>query len=195
MAFLLFTGVYFQQPTLDLKLNESSLPGKFQATSFTLGSFIILFSVDHLGLHVYQYLKLFNTLSLVLYTWFSSLNLISDRIMQTSKQAPLSYSGICYHISYFSGAVIFKLNVRIFWKLYKCTETKQRYVDMQAVDNCVFLRSFSGTFVARVQAVAEMGSSDQITYSLTKDKGWFEINSTSGVITVAKTLDREVRRK
>lgn len=66
---------------------------------------------------------------------------------------------------------------------------------MQAVDNCDFLQSFSGTFVARVQAVAETGSSDQITYSLTKDKGWFEINSTSGVITVAKTLDREVRRK
>ncbi|XP_078355236.1 cadherin-7-like, partial [Oculina patagonica] len=48
-----------------------------------------------------------------------------------------------------------------------------------------------GTFVGRVQAKAEVVSSDQITYSLRKDQGWFKINSTSGVITVAKTLDRE----
>ena len=62
------------------------------------------------------------------------------------------------------------------------------------IDN--FVHSFfSGTFVARVQAIAESASSAQITYSLQKDNGWFEINSTSGVITVAKTLDREVTRK
>lgn len=56
-----------------------------------------------------------------------------------------------------------------------------------------FAHSSTGTFVARVQgAVAERNTPVQITYSLTNDKGWFEINSTTGVITVAKTLDREV---
>ena len=51
--------------------------------------------------------------------------------------------------------------------------------------------SFPGTFIARVQdAVAQIPG--QITYSLRNDKGWFEINNTTGVITVARTLDREV---
>lgn len=53
-------------------------------------------------------------------------------------------------------------------------------------------RSSSGTFIASVQAVAVTNTGAQITYSLTNDKGWFEINSTTGVITVARTLDREV---
>ena len=44
-----------------------------------------------------------------------------------------------------------------------------------------------------MQALAERPDTGaQITYSLTNDKGWFEINSTTGVITVARTLDREV---
>ncbi|KAJ7389417.1 hypothetical protein OS493_031661 [Desmophyllum pertusum] len=49
-----------------------------------------------------------------------------------------------------------------------------------------------GTYVKTVQALDQSGNpSDQITYSLTKENGWYKINSTSGVITVAKTLDRE----
>lgn len=48
-----------------------------------------------------------------------------------------------------------------------------------------------GTFIAKVQAVAERITGALITYSLANDKGWFEINSTTGVITVARTLDRE----
>ncbi|KAJ7389421.1 hypothetical protein OS493_031665 [Desmophyllum pertusum] len=49
-----------------------------------------------------------------------------------------------------------------------------------------------GTYVTTVQALDQSGNpSDQITYSLTKENGWYKINSTSGVITVAKTLDRE----
>lgn len=56
-----------------------------------------------------------------------------------------------------------------------------------------FVHSYPGTFIARVQgAVPQTNSPGQITYSLADDKGWFEINSTTGVITVAKTLDREV---
>lgn len=56
-----------------------------------------------------------------------------------------------------------------------------------------FVHSSPGTFIARVQgAVSETDSPAQITYSLVGDQGWFEINSTTGVITVAKTLDREV---
>ena len=41
--------------------------------------------------------------------------------------------------------------------------------------------------------MAERITGAQITYSLANDKGWFEINSTTGVITVARTLDREVQ--
>lgn len=55
-----------------------------------------------------------------------------------------------------------------------------------------FPHSFPGTFIAKVQAVPERITGAQITYSLANDKGWFEINSTTGVITVARTLDREV---
>ena len=62
---------------------------------------------------------------------------------------------------------------------------------MAVTDKFVYLSP--GTFIARVQgAVNETNSPGQITYSLDGDKGWFEINSTTGVITVAKTLDREV---
>jgi len=55
-----------------------------------------------------------------------------------------------------------------------------------------FPHSFPGTVIERVQAVAQTNTGVQITYSLKDDRGWFEINSTTGVITVARTLDREV---
>ena len=56
-----------------------------------------------------------------------------------------------------------------------------------------FPHSSSGTFIVEVpKAKAEANTARQITYSLKNDKGWFEINSTTGGITVARTLDREV---
>lgn len=62
-----------------------------------------------------------------------------------------------------------------------------------AVIDFKFPHSSPGTFIVEVpQAAAEASTARQITYSLTNDKGWFEINSTTGVITVARTLDREV---
>ena len=61
---------------------------------------------------------------------------------------------------------------------------------MAAIDK--FPHSFPGTFIERVQALAQTITGVQINYSLTNDRGWFQINSTTGVITVARTLDREV---
>ena len=53
-----------------------------------------------------------------------------------------------------------------------------------------------GTYVTRVQV---QGNSLDVNYFLApevapnqNDVSWFQINSTNGVITVAKTLDREV---
>lgn len=51
---------------------------------------------------------------------------------------------------------------------------------------------FVGTFVTRVQAIAVVQNGDPIIYSLRDDKGWFQIDNASGVITTARTLDREV---
>lgn len=47
-----------------------------------------------------------------------------------------------------------------------------------------------GTFVTKVQATARQNPKP-IVYSLEYDKGWFQIDNSSGVITVARTLDRE----
>lgn len=50
---------------------------------------------------------------------------------------------------------------------------------------------FVGTFVTKVQATARQNP-NPIVYSLKNDKGWFQIDNSSGVITAAKTIDREV---
>ena len=43
-----------------------------------------------------------------------------------------------------------------------------------------------------MQAIAVVQNRDPIIYSLRDDKGWFQIDNSSGVITTARTLDREV---
>jgi len=62
--------------------------------------------------------------------------------------------------------------------------------------NGYFLLLSPGTYVTQVKATASNPQAPgSITYSLDGiDKDWFNINSATGVITVAKTLDAEVSR-
>lgn len=65
------------------------------------------------------------------------------------------------------------------------------YFQAQFYQSTLNETSPQGTFVTRVQAIALVQNRDPIIYSLRDDKGWFQIDNSSGVITTARTLDRE----